>query len=257
MSSFNISMFLKFRLNHRDFHSSWLGIEPNSTVSYYTTRIFVSNCVGDTIFTYEVWGCNNSSVVAWITKSASILTISPFLTSFTWFSSYCLIWTAHIYNYINHLSPHNITHFLCCNRRTQRSLHENHAKEEPKFEETKTKDVLNLENYLILYKTKLNHNQMQKERHLIMKEEGRRRKKEFLKETTILIQHTLRMYKNRWISLTLSSKFQIRKIMVFLKGWLWSLGIIDIALWIEIWMIPPTKSVHLRVWIKIRPLETI
>jgi hypothetical protein len=68
-----------------------------------------------------------------------------------------------------------------------------------------------------------------------------------LKETTILIQHTLRMYKNRWISLTLSSKFQIRKIMVFLKGWLWSLGIIDIALWIEIWMIPPTKSVHLRV----------
>jgi hypothetical protein len=76
-------------------------------------------------------------------------------------------------------------------------LHENHAKEEPKFEETKTKDVLNLENYLILYKTKLNHNQMQKERHLIMKEEGRRRKKEFLKETTILIQHTLRMYKNR------------------------------------------------------------
>jgi hypothetical protein len=76
-------------------------------------------------------------------------------------------------------------------------LHENHAKEEPKFEETKTKDVLNLENYLILYKTKLNHYQMQKERHQIMKEEGRRKKKEFLKETTILIQHTLRMYKNR------------------------------------------------------------
>jgi hypothetical protein len=54
-----------------------------------------------------------------------------------------------------------------------------------------------------------------------------------------------------------SSKFQIRKIMMFLKGWLWSLGIVVIALSIEIWMIPPTKSVYLRVWLKIMSLETI
>jgi len=50
---------------------------------------------------------------------------------------------------------------------------------------------------------------------------------------------------------------RILKIMVCLKWWLWSLCIIVITVLNKIWVISPTRVVCLRVWVMIRPLETV